>query len=213
MQQMLWLFFPIFAPTAVRMPRFFGDGMVLQTRSRSGVRAFLSGWADPLEDVTVHISNPGPYSHSNYEVTANQDGAWEVQIHPGKYTPLHVKNTIDITVNGSNGGPAVTARNISFGDVFLCIGGTEMAKSAHSPPPPPNLRLFTVGAGTQSTPGRRDVPPNSKGWLLGDDPAAAPAFSAASSLCLLGEREGGSDKHRKWESKEMYMRACGSKIG
>lgn len=198
MYHILCLFFHIFVPTAVRMPRFFGDGMVLQTRSRSGVRAFLSGWADPLEDVTVHISNPGPYSHSNYEVSADQDGAWEVQIHAGKYTPLRMEKTIDITVNGSNGGPAVTAHNISYGDVFLCIGGTQMATSTNAPPPPPNLRLFIVGAGTESTPGRRDVPPNSKGWLRADDPAAAPAFSAASTLCLQGENEG-DDKDRTWE--------------
>ena len=32
---------------AVRMPSFFGDGMVLQSNWECGVRSFLSGWASP----------------------------------------------------------------------------------------------------------------------------------------------------------------------
>lgn len=181
----------LLTPHVVRMPRFFGDGMVLQTRSKSGVRAFISGWADPYEFVTVHVSNAGAYSPSVYgPILSDQHGAWAVQIHPPKYTPLKTSHPVDISVNDSNSGPAVVAHNVSFGDVFLCIGSTQMAKPALGssdplPLPPPNLRLFHVGEGSEATPDRRDVPASSsKGWLLADNPSAAPTFSHASALCI-----------------------------
>ena len=41
------------ADAAVRMPGIFGDGMVLQTNTEYGARAFLYGLADPGEKVTV----------------------------------------------------------------------------------------------------------------------------------------------------------------
>jgi hypothetical protein len=37
----------------VQMPAHFGDEMVLQTNAEYGARAFLNGFADPGETVTV----------------------------------------------------------------------------------------------------------------------------------------------------------------
>jgi hypothetical protein len=43
------------AAAVVRMPKFFGDGMVLQSNFESGVRAFLNGWAAPGELVVLQV--------------------------------------------------------------------------------------------------------------------------------------------------------------
>eukprot|EP01052_Picozoa_sp_SAG31_P043756 SAG31_NODE_7395_length_1701_cov_1.344569_1_plen_541_part_01 len=176
------------ASAAVRMPAFFGDNMVVQTRSRGGDRAFLSGWAAPREEVTVTDTNAGTYGQPIYRVTAGADGSWAVQMHPGTYGV-----TSTITVTGSGGGPPAVARNASFGDVVLCVGGDQMAATAASTLPcplqlPSNVFVFVVGVGATSVPpppGRRDVPEGSSaGWLRADDPRAAATIAATSALCL-----------------------------
>ena len=176
------------ASAVVRMPAFFGDNMVVQTRSRGGDRAFLSGWAAPGEQVTITDTNAGTYGQPIYRVTAGADGSWAVQIHPGMYGV-----TSTITVTGSSGGPPAVARNSSFGDVVLCAGGDQMAAAAASTLPyptqlPSHVFVFVVGVGATTVPpppGRRDVPAGSSaGWLRADDPRAAATIAATSVLCL-----------------------------
>ena len=153
----------------LQMPAFFGDNMVLQTRSRGGDRAFLSGWAAPGESVSVHDTNAGPYGQPLHLVTAAEDGSWALQIHAGYYGI-----TSTITVTGSSGGPPAVARNVSFGDAMICAGGDQMAAAGHGPTRlPNNLFVFVVGHGSSDAPpppGRSDVPAGSVGWLRADDP-------------------------------------------
>jgi hypothetical protein len=164
------------ADGAVRMPGFFGDNMVLQTRSQSGVRAFLSGWAEPGEVVSV---TPGDYT-----ATADAHGAWQLQLDPAPYGGSRT-----LTVSGSRGGPAAVARNVTHGDVWLCGGGANMAAPVGplSAPLPRNLRLFVVGRATSSASppaARGDVPAGSRGWFRSDDPTTLRDFEAASALCI-----------------------------
>lgn len=60
----------------IRLPKFVTDGLVLQTNAQSGVRSFLSGWADPNETVTVNAPR-GPYT-----AIAGLDGSWSLQLDP-----------------------------------------------------------------------------------------------------------------------------------
>ena len=39
----------------LRMPRWFGDNLVLQTNSEYGSRSFLNGLAEPFEHIGVTI--------------------------------------------------------------------------------------------------------------------------------------------------------------
>eukprot|EP01052_Picozoa_sp_SAG31_P003212 SAG31_NODE_122_length_23797_cov_39.343812_9_plen_185_part_00 len=141
------------------------------------MRSFLSGWADPREE--VHVS-PGGYS-----ATADADGAWSLQLNPAPYG-----RSITLTVSGSHGGPPIVARNVSYGDVILCGGGAGMlAPTRHGNVTalPRNLRLYAVAnASLASLPpvSRLDVPSGSRGWFRSDDPDALSTFEAASALCI-----------------------------
>ena len=97
------------------MPPYFSDGMVLQTNTQYGARAFLNGWASPGEEISVDAPR-GPYN-----VKAGADGRWRVQLSPEK------KGTsATITVKGR--GNSVVARDVRYGDVFLCSGQSNMGK-------------------------------------------------------------------------------------
>merc|ERR1719502_545916 len=76
----------------VRMPRWFGDHMVLQTNAEYGSRSFLNGKAKPGETVTIS-GDAGSYT-----TVADDAGDWIVTINPGQ--PRHSGS---ITVKGEDG--------------------------------------------------------------------------------------------------------------
>eukprot|EP00937_MAST-01D_sp_MAST-1D-sp2_P002350 g2350.t1 len=174
------------ASGAVRMPAHFGDNMVLQSNYESGVRAFLNGWATPGELVTVTApTGPAVSKPHYYYATAAADGSWRVQLNP---PGLHLNigaASCNITVRGSAGGPAIVARDVYYGDVWLCAGGAAMAAPLAAPagvadaPLPPNLRVFTVGGNSSAAGG------GGGGWLSAANPKHAAALKSASRLCLL----------------------------
>jgi sialate O-acetylesterase len=99
---------------SVKLPAWFGDGMVLQTNHEYGARSFLSGTASPHERVTI-TGGAG-----NYQTEASASGEWKVTLNPQSVGP---KGTVRVT--GETGG-AVTASDVVAGDVFFCSGQSNM---------------------------------------------------------------------------------------
>jgi len=90
---------------AVRLPRQFSDGMVLQ-RDRP---APVWGWAEPGEKVTVRFAG------QQVTCTADVEGAWSVRLKPLSVS----KRPRELTVSGTN---TVVVRNVVVGDIWLCSG-------------------------------------------------------------------------------------------
>lgn len=93
----------------VRLPKIFGNGMVLQRNQPIAVW----GWADPSESVTVSLNG------QRKTVNATADGTWRLQLSAeqagGPYT---------FTVKGKN---TLTCSDVLIGDVWVCSGQSNMA--------------------------------------------------------------------------------------
>jgi hypothetical protein len=108
----------------VRLPQWFGDGMVLQTSEERGPMAYLAGITEPAgEMVSIH-GDAGEYL-----VTSEVDsGHWKVTLDASDLW----KNTknMTITVAGAT-GPQVTATEVQAGDVYFCSGQSNMLFTLH----------------------------------------------------------------------------------
>ncbi|HZF64427.1 MAG TPA: sialate O-acetylesterase [Chitinophagaceae bacterium] len=98
----------------VRLPRIFGDQMVLQ-RDRA---IQIWGWADKGERVTVQFLN------QKKTTTTGKDGKWRIVLQPeaagGPYT---------LSVKGKN---AIVLNDVLVGDVWICSGQSNMEWSVLS---------------------------------------------------------------------------------
>lgn len=105
---LLLLFFLGNAYAVVRLPRLISDGMVLQRDEK----VIIWGWADPQEPVSV------TFDGMLYKTIADAHGNWQLKLKPhkagGDYTML---------LHGSN---KLYLNNITFGDVWLCSGQSNM---------------------------------------------------------------------------------------
>jgi sialate O-acetylesterase len=109
-----WLLFlfvamtALFAVAQVRLPKIFGDSMVLQRDQPIPVW----GWAAKKETVTIRFHN------QKKTVRAGSDGKWKTTLNPeqagGPYT---------LQVNGKN---AITLKEVLVGDVWICSGQSNM---------------------------------------------------------------------------------------
>src|SRR5262249_49698986 len=115
----------------VRLPAFFGDGVVLQQRTPVPVW----GFADPGEQVTVTLSG------QTRKAKADSGGRWTVRL-----DPLAPGGPLEMTVAGKN---TITTRNILVGEVWIAAGQSNMEwpvresanakverSAAHFPPTP-----------------------------------------------------------------------------
>ena len=165
---------------AVRMPAYFGDGMIVQTNGEYGARAFLNGMAAPGEQVTVKAGTV-------YHTQADASGAWDVQL-------LAPKGTI--TVSGES-GPSIVAADVQSGDVFFCSGQSNMvfpmsltlnaSAEMNTTVDYPNFKLFTVPQRTAATPQfdlDRTVPGQAK-WI----DATPTTIANFSAVCYMAVRE------------------------
>ncbi len=96
----------------VRVPRLFGDNMVLQQRTKNAVW----GWAEPGEFVTVTASWGATAS-----TKTDNDGRWKLFVE----TPAHGTGHA-LTVTGSN---TIKLKNVAVGEVWLCAGQSNMGWS------------------------------------------------------------------------------------
>ncbi|HBC87691.1 MAG TPA: sialate O-acetylesterase [Lentisphaeria bacterium] len=99
------------AGTAVQLPSFFSDHMVLQT----GRPVPVWGKADPKEKITVSIGD------QTKTTEAGQDGKWSV-----KLDPMQPGGPLTLTVQSGDAGKR-TINDVLVGEVWLCSGQSNMA--------------------------------------------------------------------------------------
>jgi sialate O-acetylesterase len=97
------------ASADVRVPRLFGDNMILQQNTSNAVW----GFADPGEKVTVTAS-----WGAKANAVTNQKGEWKVLLP----TPEHGTG-FSLTIRGSN---EIEIENVAIGEVWLCAGQSNM---------------------------------------------------------------------------------------
>jgi sialate O-acetylesterase len=152
----------------LRMPKIFGDSMVLQRNAP--VRIW--GWASPDEAISIKFHN------QQRTIRANANGNWEVALAPepagGPYN-LQVQGKTTITCHG-----------ILMGDLWVCSGQSNMemplsgwgqvlnAQQEIAAANYPAIRLFTVEKDVQGQP----VPDVKDGAWQTCNPHSIPPFSA-----------------------------------
>jgi sialate O-acetylesterase len=137
---------------AVQTNALFSDGMVLQTAADAPLSkpTTLYGSATPGE--TVRLEAEPAIPGSPYSVKASSDGSWSIQLKPdvapGSLTALDGR--FSLTLSGDS-GPAITAKDVVWGDVYLCTGQSNMEKTVSytfnataeiAAAKHPNMRLF-----------------------------------------------------------------------
>ena len=111
----LCVFFALSAQAeALRLPRFFADGMVLQR----GQKIPVWGWGEP--GTTVKVSLCGKTA----KTTVQPDGTWKVYLPKLKAT--FQPQELTVAMSEGQGGATQTFRNILIGDVYLCSGQSNM---------------------------------------------------------------------------------------
>ena len=96
------------ANATVRLPKIFGDSMVLQR----GVALPVWGWADKNENISVSFNN------QHKQTKAGKDGKWKVSLDPEKEGGPYV-----LTVKGKN---IIVFNDVLVGDVWICSGQSNM---------------------------------------------------------------------------------------
>lgn len=123
------------ASAAVRLPRVFGSGMVLQRDAPVPVW----GWGDVGEKVTVEIAG------EKQTAAVGPDGRWRVDL-----SPKPAGGPFELKISATN---KVVFNDVLFGDVWICAGQSNMgfslrrAKNADAEIATanyPNLRFLTV---------------------------------------------------------------------
>ena len=151
----------------VRLPKIFGDSMVLQQQSQAAVW----GWADADEEVTVSLGD------AKATAKAGADGKWLAKIQ----TPA-AGGPFTLTVKGKN---EITLKDVYVGEVWICSGQSnmewpltaaanpaeEIANAKH-----PLIRMIKVDKVPAEKPADDIVSP---GWkVCTPDKDNAPQFSA-----------------------------------
>ena len=92
----------------IKLPRIFGDNMVMQRDQPS----YIWGWADPKEKITVRF-------HSQVKkTTADKSGKWKITLDPEA-----AGGPFQINVAGKN---TININNVLIGDVWICSGQSNM---------------------------------------------------------------------------------------
>lgn len=92
----------------VRLPKIFGDGMVLQRNQPIAVW----GWADPNETVSV------TFNTQTVSATAGTDGTWQLHLAPQK-----AGGPYELVAEGKN---TIRFKDVLVGEVWVCSGQSNM---------------------------------------------------------------------------------------
>jgi sialate O-acetylesterase len=92
----------------IRLPKIFGDSMVLQR----GVAIPVWGWADKNEKILVSFNN------QHKQTKAGRDGRWKISLEPEKEGGPYI-----LTVKGKN---TIVFNSVLVGDVWICSGQSNM---------------------------------------------------------------------------------------
>lgn len=149
----------------IRLPKIFGDNMVLQRDHSIPVW----GWADSREKITIK------FNQQTKTVTTDKSGKWMINL-----DAVTAGGPYQMTISGKNN---ITIGNILVGDVWVCSGqsnmefklqgaqgGADEIKKANYP----NIRQFEVRKAVASLPAE-DV---TGGDWKACDPATAANFTA-----------------------------------
>jgi sialate O-acetylesterase len=96
------------AQADVRLPKVFGDNMVLQRDQP----ITIWGWASPKEKVTIQ------FDKQSKTAVANRNGEWKINL-----DAVSAGGPYQLTVKGKN---ALTFNNVLVGDVWICSGQSNM---------------------------------------------------------------------------------------
>ncbi|HUE73878.1 MAG TPA: sialate O-acetylesterase [Pirellulaceae bacterium] len=148
----------------VRLPKVFGDSMVLQQQSQAAVW----GWADADEEVTVSLGE------TKATAKAGADGKWLTKIQTPTAGGPHT-----LTVKGKN---EITLKDVYVGEVWICSGQSNMewtvAQSANpadeaKTADDPQIRMIKV----EKIPSQKPADDIQGQWQV-CSPESAPKFSA-----------------------------------
>ena len=95
---------------AVKMPKIFGNNMVLQR----DIPVPVWGWADKGEKVSVSFAG------QEKSATAGDDGKWSLKLDPLKAS----KAPAEMKISGTN---MIAIKDILVGEVWICSGQSNMA--------------------------------------------------------------------------------------
>jgi sialate O-acetylesterase len=153
------------AAADVRLPKIFGDSMVLQQQTQAAVW----GWADADEEVTVTLGE------AKATAKAGADGKWLTKIQTPAAGGPHT-----LTIKGKN---EIALKDVLVGEVWLASGQSNMewpvqaslnpadeAKTANFP----QIRMIKVEHAATDKP-QDDIP--TQGWKV-CTPESAPSYSA-----------------------------------
>jgi sialate O-acetylesterase len=152
----------------ITLPKFIGDGMVLQRDAD----VKIWGWAPKNEPITVQFLDAA------YRTATDSLGTWTIHL-----APLSAGGPYTMTINASD---TVHIRDIMIGDVWVCSGQSNMElpvrrvrpryemEIAHSDNP--SIRCFTVPQKYNFNLPRIDV---ESGCWLAANPNTILSFSAA----------------------------------
>lgn len=132
---LLLLALPHACTALITLPSIFADGAVLQTREEYGARAYVYGWAEPAETVTVGFAlaaAPPSRPATNYTVVADATGYFIVTLDPLS------EAAFSLAVSGSVSNNTVVVKDCVGGDVYLCVRRAPRARPG-SPAPLPSL--------------------------------------------------------------------------
>lgn len=104
----LFLFGAVITLADVRLPKLFGDHMVLQRNKPIKVW----GWANPGEEVAVSLNQ------QHIKTVANSDGEWELELKKEK-----AGGPYELQIRGDN---EVTFKDVLIGEVWVCSGQSNM---------------------------------------------------------------------------------------
>lgn len=108
----LMLILNISAQARLILPSIFGNNMLLQQNTDMNIW----GWSDIGKLVEVEPS----WTHRKYSVKVDHSGRWNLQLP----TPAAGNDTYTITV--SDGKDKIMIQNILIGEVWLCLGQSNM---------------------------------------------------------------------------------------
>jgi hypothetical protein len=185
------------ALATVLLPKWFGDGMVLQASDSSsgggGPPAFLSGQTLPPGEAVAISGDVGKYSI----VSDTGTGLWKVALGPSSGWS-NARTGMTISVRGATGA-AVVARSVLAGDVFFCAGQSNMLFSLHQAinytaeaatlANYPHFRFFMANRALNATP-QFDLTTNNQNCDAAapapppGPPAVANMANASASLCV-----------------------------
>ena len=106
------------ASATIVLPRVLCSNMVLQ----QNCEANLWGKADANKKVTISVS----WSKDKIRTTSDAEGNWAVKV----ATPAGSYDKHTITISD---GEALTLENVMFGDVWVCVGQSNMEMPVQGP--------------------------------------------------------------------------------